>query len=125
MNLRATARLPLDPGADSIEHTLPRPPGAVAAFSRPLTVLIVAPTLHAGAIDLMHILRRNGHHVVMVSNGGRLENAVAASGAEFVRLDVASFNPVTMLRCALALSRRMTRTSSSTERPCLAARNRN
>jgi len=110
VNLRATARLPLDPGADSIEHALPKPPGAVAAFSRPLTVLIVAPTLHAGAadagaIDLMHILRRNGHHVVMVSNGGRLENAVAASGAEFVRLDVASFNPVTMLRCALALSR--------------------
>ena len=27
------------------------------------------------------------------------------AGAEFVRLDVASFNPVTMLRCALALSR--------------------
>ena len=110
MNLRATARLPLDPGADSIEHALPKPPGAVAAFSRPLTVLIVAPTLHAGAadagaIDLMHILRRNGHQVVVVSNGGRLENAVAASGAEFVRLDVASFNPVTMLRCALALSR--------------------
>jgi len=110
VNWRATARLPLDPGADRIEHTLPKPSGEVVAFARPLTALIVAPTLHAGAadagaIDLMHILRRNGHHVVMVSNGGRLENAVAASGAEFVRLDVASFNPVTMLRCALALSR--------------------
>ena len=112
MNSRATARLPLDPGADSTEHasSKPRPAGEVVAFSRPITALIVAPTLHAGAadagaIDLMHILRRNGHRVVMVSNGGRLENQVAAAGAEFVRLDVASFNPVTMLRCAFALSR--------------------
>ena len=111
MNSRATARLPLDPGADSIEHaSQPKPSGAVVAFARPITALIVAPTLHAGAadagaIDLMHILRRNGHRVIVVSNGGRLENAVAASGAEFVRLDTASFNPVTILRCALALSR--------------------
>src|ERR1044072_6286508 len=110
VNSRATARLPLDPGADSIEHIVPKPPGEVVAFSRPLTALIVVPTLHAGAadagaIELMHILRRNGHRVIVVSNGGRLENVVAASGAEFERLDVASFNPVTMLRCALALAR--------------------
>src|ERR1044072_2178440 len=110
VNSRATARLPLDPGADSIQHIVPKPPGEVVAFSRPLTALIVVPTLHAGAadagaIELMHILRRNGHRVIVVSNGGRLENAVAASGAEFERLDVASFNPVTILRRALALSR--------------------
>ena len=112
MNSRATARLPLDPGADSIEQTSPgpKPSGEVVAFARPITALIVVPTLHAGAadagaIDLMHILRRNGHRVIVVSNGGRLENDVAASDAEFVRLDVASLNPVTMLRCARALAR--------------------
>ena len=63
MNSRATARLPLDPGADPIEHASPSPSrsGEVVAFARPLTALIVVPTLHAGAadagaIDLMHIL---------------------------------------------------------------------
>lgn len=111
MNARATARLPLDPGADAIEHSIgSKPSGEVVAFSRPLTALILVPTLHAGAadagaLDLVRILRRNGHRAIVVSTGGRLEGEVAAAGAEFVRLDVENYNPVTMLRCALALSR--------------------
>jgi glycosyltransferase involved in cell wall biosynthesis len=111
VNSRATAaQLPLAPGADSIEQTLRQRPAEVVAFARPLTALILVPTLHAGAadagaLDLVRILRRNGHRAIVVSNGGRLENEVAAAGAEFVRLDVESFNPVTMARCALALSR--------------------
>ncbi len=109
MNSRATATLPLDPEADRIEAPAkPRPPGEVVAFARPLTALIVVPTLHAGAadagaIDLVRILTRNGHRAIVVSNGGRLEREI--EGAEFVRLDVASFNPVTMMRCAFALAR--------------------
>ena len=111
MNSRATAtRLPLAPGAGHIEQVSakPRLPGEVVAFARPLTALIVVPTLHAGAadagaIDLVRILRRNGHRAIVVSNGGRLEGEI--EGAEFVRLDVASFNPVVMMRCALALAR--------------------
>ena len=106
MNSRATATpLPLDPGADHIEPpSRPRPAGEVVAFSRPLTALVVVPTLHAGAadagaIDLVRILDRNGHRAIVVSNGGRLEGEIAAAGAEFVRLDVASFNPIVMLRC--------------------------
>ena len=101
--------MPLAPGADRIEHVpKQRPSGEVVAFARPLTALIVVPTLHAGAadagaIDLVRILRRNGHRVIVVSNGGRLESEI--DGAEFVRLDVASFNPVVMMRCALALAR--------------------
>ena len=111
MNSRATARLPLDPGPES-EIPIPnnRPPGEVVAFSRPLTALVVAPTLHAGAadagaIDLVRILQSNGHRAIVVSNGGRLEDEVAAAGAEFIRLDVADFNPVFILRAAFALAR--------------------
>jgi len=59
------------------------------AFSRPLTALILAPTLHAGAadagaIDLVRMLRRNGHRAIVASNGGRLEGDVTAAGAEFL-----------------------------------------
>ncbi|TMJ03844.1 MAG: glycosyltransferase family 4 protein [Alphaproteobacteria bacterium] len=87
-----------------------RPGGEVVAFARPLTALIVAPTLHAGAadagaIDLVRILTGNGHRAIVVSNGGRLEDEVAAAGAEFIRLDVADFNPIFILRAAFALAR--------------------
>ena len=112
MNSRATAtRLPLAPGADSTEpNQKERMPGEVVAFTRPLTVLILAPTLHAGAadagaVDLVRILRRNGHRAIVASNGGRLEDEIGALGAEFVRLDVADFNPIFIARAALALKR--------------------
>ena len=89
MNSRATAtQLPLAPAADPVKETsLARPSGEVVAL-RPLTVLILAPTLQAGAadagaIDLVRILRRNGHRAIVASNGGRLEGEVAAAGAEF------------------------------------------
>jgi hypothetical protein len=103
--------LPLAPGADSIEQTAKaRASGEVVAFTRPLTALILAPTLHAGAadagaIDLVRILRRNGHRAIVASNGGRLENEVTTAGAEFVRLDVANFNPIFIARAAFALKR--------------------
>jgi glycosyltransferase involved in cell wall biosynthesis len=78
------------------------------AFSRPLTVLVAVPTLHAGAadagaIDLVRILSQGGHRAIVVSRGGRLENDVTAAGGEFIRLDVASQNPVRMIKSALAL----------------------
>ena len=110
MNSRA-ARRPLDPGPDfPLPHANTRPAGDVVAFARPLTALIVAPTLHAGAadagaIDLTRILTANGHRAIVVSNGGRLEDDVAAAGAEFIRLDVADFNPIFITRAAFALAR--------------------
>jgi glycosyltransferase involved in cell wall biosynthesis len=104
--------LPLDPGADHIESTIQknRPSGEVVAFTRPLTALVVVPTLHAGAadagaLDLVRILRGAGHRAIVVSAGGRLEQEVAALGAEFVRLDVENYNPLIMIRCAFALAR--------------------
>jgi len=104
--------LPLDPGADHIESSIQksRPSGEVVAFTRPLTALVVVPTLHsgaadAGALDLVRILRGAGHRAIVVSAGGRLEQDVTALGAEFVRLDVENYNPLVMLRCAFALAR--------------------
>src|SRR6266545_2916132 len=100
--------MPLDPGADQIEppsSTRARPAGEVVAFSRPLTALVVVPTLHAGAadagaLDLVRTLKRGGHRVIVVSRGGRLEGEVGSLGGEFVRLDVESHNPVVMIRSA-------------------------
>jgi glycosyltransferase involved in cell wall biosynthesis len=113
VNSRAAAtRLPLDPGADQIEPPISRarPTGEVVAFARPLTALIVVPTLHAGAadagtIDLVRILRSGGHRVIVVSRGGRLEGEIAAHGGELIRLDVESPNPLVMIRAAFALAR--------------------
>jgi glycosyltransferase involved in cell wall biosynthesis len=112
VNSRAVARLPLDPGADHIESSIQknRPSGEVVAFTRPLTALVVVPTLHsgaadAGALDLVRILRGAGHRAIVVSAGGRLEQDVTAFGAEFVRLDVENYNPLIMIRCAFALAR--------------------
>jgi len=89
---------------------LPSGSGAPRGFDRSLTVLIVVPTLEAGAadrgaIELVGILAAAGHRPLVVSRGGRLEAGVAAAGGEFLRLDVASKNPLTMLRSALALRR--------------------
>jgi glycosyltransferase involved in cell wall biosynthesis len=75
-----------------------------------LVVLIVVPTVEAdaadeGAVELARILGANGHHAVVVSNGGRLEPSLAASGAETMRLDVASRSPLTILHNAFVLRR--------------------
>jgi glycosyltransferase involved in cell wall biosynthesis len=71
----------------------------------PLTVLIVVPSLHAGAadhgaIDLVRILAAAGNRPIVLSSGGRLETEIAALGGEFIRADVASKNPFVMMRNA-------------------------
>ncbi len=76
----------------------------------PLTVLIVVPTLQAGAaemgaVDLVRILTAAGHRAIVMSRGGRLESRITAVGAEFVYADVASKNPVIMARNAAIISR--------------------
>jgi len=77
---------------------------------RPLTVLIVVPTVDVGAadegaVDIAAILAAAGHHPIVVSRGGRLESRLAQAGAEFVRLDMATRNPLAMARNAAALRR--------------------
>ena len=76
----------------------------------PIAVLIVTPSLDGGAADtgtleLVRILERAGHHAIVVSRAGRLVQDITAAGGEFVALDVASKNPLRMLRNAGALVR--------------------
>jgi glycosyltransferase involved in cell wall biosynthesis len=75
-----------------------------------MTVLIAVPMVHCGAADegaveLARILGTNGHRAVVVSGGGRLERDLAASGAEILRLKLASRSPLAILRNAFALRR--------------------
>ena len=76
----------------------------------PMGVLIVVPTLDigatdAGAVELSRILLQAGHRVTVVSQPGRLVADITAAGGEFVPLDVASNNPLRMLRNAAVLAR--------------------
>jgi len=71
----------------------------------PLTVLIVVPSLQAGAadlcvVDLVRILAAAGNRPIVLSSGGRLEGEICALGGEFIRADVASKNPLVMMRNA-------------------------
>jgi glycosyltransferase involved in cell wall biosynthesis len=83
--------------------------GTVTAL-RPLTVLIVVPTLQAGAaeagaVDLVKILTIAGHKAIVLSRGGRLEPQIKEAGGEFIYADVASKNPAIMARNVAAISR--------------------
>jgi glycosyltransferase involved in cell wall biosynthesis len=75
----------------------------------PISVLLTVPTLDVGAADsgavgLTRILTAAGHRTIVVSHAGRLVADVTAAGGEFIPLDVASNNPIVMLRSALKLS---------------------
>jgi glycosyltransferase involved in cell wall biosynthesis len=83
---------------------------SVVTQLRPLTVLVVVPTLQAGAaemgaVDLVRILTAAGHRALVMSRGGRLEPRIAAAGGEFIYADMASKNPVIMARNAALISR--------------------
>jgi glycosyltransferase involved in cell wall biosynthesis len=76
----------------------------------PISVLIVVPTLDggaadAGAVELTRILTQAGHHAIVVSQPGRMVADVTAAGGEFIALDVASNNPLTIVRNAVVLAR--------------------
>jgi glycosyltransferase involved in cell wall biosynthesis len=83
---------------------------AVNDMPGPITVLIVVPTLDAGAADvgaveLVRILERTDHRAIVVSRAGRLVADVIAAGGEFVALDVDTKNPLRMLSNAAVLNR--------------------
>ncbi len=82
----------------------------VGVARSPLTVLIVVPGLDSGAADmgaveLTRTLAGAGHGAIVVSRAGRLVAEVTAAGGEFVPLDVASTNPIVMLRNMVVLMR--------------------
>jgi glycosyltransferase involved in cell wall biosynthesis len=83
---------------------------ARAATETPLTVLIVVPSLEvgaadAGAVGLTRVLTDSGNRAIVASRAGRLVADVTAAGGEFVPLDLASNNPMVMLRNTAALIR--------------------
>ncbi|WP_245303686.1 glycosyltransferase [Pseudorhodoplanes sinuspersici] len=83
---------------------------SAAASRQPLTVLIIVPTLHAGAaemgaVDLVRILTEGGHRAIVMSRGGRLEAQLAEAGGELVYAAVASKNPIVMARNIAVISR--------------------
>jgi glycosyltransferase involved in cell wall biosynthesis len=76
----------------------------------PITVLIVAPSLEvgaadAGAVELVRALTESGNRAIVASRAGRMVADVTAAGAEFVPLDLASNNPMVMLRNTAVLVR--------------------
>jgi glycosyltransferase involved in cell wall biosynthesis len=84
--------------------------GMLSPQCPPLTVLIVTPSVHAGAADagtmqLVRILADNGHRPIVVSSGGRLIPQIVAAGGQFISMNVASRNPLVILRNALSLTR--------------------
>jgi len=92
-------------------HRVARAAFAQASEARePITVLIVVPSLDAGAadsgaVDLTRMLTAAGHRAIVASRAGRLVADVNAAGGEFVALDLASNNPIVMLRNAGVLIR--------------------
>lgn len=84
---------------------------------RPLTVLMIVPSLDSGAADAgvvesVRILRAAGHRAVVVSRGGRRTVDIGRLGAEWVALDVASVNPAKMLANVPRLTRLIRRTGA-------------
>jgi glycosyltransferase involved in cell wall biosynthesis len=95
---------------DQHESIAPIASPPTVAPDRILTALIAVPTLQAGAADtgaveLVRILATAGHKPIVVSGGGRLASKVTSAGGTCVTLDMASRNPIVIMRNALALRR--------------------
>jgi glycosyltransferase involved in cell wall biosynthesis len=81
-----------------------------AAGETPITVLIVVPSLEVGAADagavrLTRMLTESGNRAIVASRAGRMVADITAAGGEFVALDLASNNPMVMLRNTAVLIR--------------------
>lgn len=81
-----------------------------AAGETPITVLIVVPSLDvgaadAGAVGLTRMLTESGNRAIVASRAGRMVADITAAGGEFVALDLASNNPMVMLRNTAVLIR--------------------
>lgn len=74
---------------------------APPAPRRPLTVVQLLPALESGGVEqstleIAEALQRQGHAAIVVSAGGRLEPALAATGARHIRLDIGRKSPWTL-----------------------------
>lgn len=75
-----------------------------------IAVLIASPTLEAGASDAgaletARVLSCAGYRVIVVSKGGRLESELADATDRFIRINLASKNPLVILGNAVRLWR--------------------
>lgn len=73
-----------------------------------LTVMQIIPTLDAGGaerttVDIAGAIFAAGGKALVVSEGGRLEAELSQTGADLIKLPVASKNPVTILKNAARL----------------------
>jgi glycosyltransferase involved in cell wall biosynthesis len=93
---------------DMSDATTEAPAGAgrasanAPAAAQAMTVLLIVPTLDAGAAasnvrDIVDILTRAGHRAVVVARDGREAGVADGSGAGWISLDVATVNPAVML----------------------------
>jgi glycosyltransferase involved in cell wall biosynthesis len=107
----SAARIPAcDQGESAPSPYISETGGRNVTPIKPFKVLIVVPTLEAGAadqgvVDLVRILTAAGHKPVVMSSGGRLESEIAALGAKFIAVNVASKNPLVMMRNAAKITR--------------------
>ena len=74
------------------------------------TLLQITPALDTGGVeqttlDIARAVTAAGGRALVASRGGRMEDELARRGGELVRLDMATKNPLTMLRNARALER--------------------
>lgn len=99
----------LRPFAGTLQTSIfsPLTPGA-RTISNPMTVLLVVPTLEpsaamAGVVDLVHILSSDGHKPIVISRGGDRQSEIIGAGADVIALDVASQNPLVMIRNVASL----------------------
>jgi glycosyltransferase involved in cell wall biosynthesis len=99
-----------EPGTDAMQDNIAHsahPAGETQ--DQPLTVLVVVPTLQSGAaetgtLELVRNLSGAGHKALVLSSGGRLERDIAEAGGEFLRADVASKNPLVILRNVMLIA---------------------
>lgn len=68
-----------------------------------MSILQIIPRLEAGGaerttVDIAAALVHAGHNALVASEGGRLESELRAAGALFLKVPVASKNPLTILR---------------------------
>jgi glycosyltransferase involved in cell wall biosynthesis len=95
---------------DTSHAEVSRTAPAAEIARHPITVLIVVPSLDvgaadAGAVELVRVLTAAGHHAIVVSRAGRLVADVTAAGGEFIPLNVASNNPIVLMRNTARLIR--------------------
>jgi glycosyltransferase involved in cell wall biosynthesis len=74
-----------------------------------LTVMQIIPALESGGAELGTVqiaeaLIAAGHRALVVSRGGRMETPILACGAELIRLDVASKNPIAIVANGIKLA---------------------